>query len=171
MVKAPNTFKQQRNKEISNNKDTGLPLWALLFQTRDIIAKARNLELNQYNLTGVQFTILFILINEDKPLSVAEIASLNMREPSAVLNLVSRMERMGLVKKTNTSSKGKLKIVVTEEGVSLYNSLTQLSLDMIFNALNEDEKRQLTSILRKLRVRGRELLGIDYKPPFLRTAL
>lgn len=162
--------KEELSKDMSKDADFHLHLWALLFHTHDIIAKARDLELNQYKLSGVQFTVLFILNNENKPLTIAQIASLNMREPSAVLSLIKRMEKLGLVKKFVDQGEDKFKVTLTDKGRKLYNEASRLSLDMIFTSLSTEEKQQLNLCLRKLRVKGRELLGIDYKPPFLRGA-
>jgi hypothetical protein len=38
---------------------------------------------------------------------------------------------------------------------------------MIFSVLSEEEKELCNSILKKLLQKAKNLLGIDYKPPFL----
>ena len=157
----------QKKKTVLPLDNPNLKLWVLLDQTRDIISKARELELVQYKLSRVQAAVLFILLIENRGLTINEISNWNVREPNSVLSLVNRMEKIGLVKKIRDAEDDKIKIVATEKGRKLYTGASRLSIEMIFSILSKEEKKQLNSSLRKLRSKARELLGIDYKPPFL----
>ena len=57
-------------------------LWILLDQTRDVISRARELELNTFHLTRVHATVLHILIREKKGMTISEIARLQMKSPA-----------------------------------------------------------------------------------------
>ncbi len=168
----------RRGDEASHNKNTrkrslydipsvNMGLWVLLDQTRDLVAKARELELRHYNLTRAQAAVLYILLFENKGLTIAEISNWNMREPNSVLSLVNRMEKTGLIQKSSTPHGNKILISVTEAGRKLYNNLSRQSMEMIFSSLSEEEKQQLKSLLVKVRAKSRELLGMDFRPPFL----
>lgn len=159
--------KNQKKKVVSPLDDPNMNLWVLLDQTRDIVSKARGLELDQYKLSRVQASVLFILLSEDRGMTIAEISNWNVREPNSVLSLVNRMEKLGLVKKIRGTGDDKVKIVLTEKGRKSYTNASRLSIEMIFSVLSEEERQQLNSCLKKLRGKGRELLGIDFKPPFL----
>jgi DNA-binding MarR family transcriptional regulator len=159
--------KKRKGKILSPLDDPNLNLWVLLDQTRDVISKARELELDHYKLSRVQVAVLFILLMENRGMTIGEICNLNVREPNSVLSLVNRMEKIGLVKKVRNAGDDKIRIVITEKGQKSYTSASRLSIEMIFSALTDEEKQQLNSSLRKLRSKARELLGIDYKPPFL----
>ncbi len=159
--------KNQKKKILPPLDDPDLMLWVLLDQTRDVVSKARDLELDQYKLSRVHTTVLFPLLSEDKGLTIAEISNRSLRELNSVLSLVNRIEKVGLVKKVRSVDSDKVKIVLTEKGRKLYTNATRLSIEMIFSVLSEEDKQQLSASLQKLKSKGRELLGVDYKPPFL----
>ena len=50
----------------------------------------------------------------------------------------------------------------------MVNKVTHESMDVIVSALTERERQKLRSYLIKLREKGREVLGLDLKPPILR---
>jgi DNA-binding MarR family transcriptional regulator len=160
---------KQRTKQVSPGDDPNMTLWVLLDQSRDLVAKARDLELNHFDLTMAQAANLFILLNNNKGrgLTIKEISNWNGREPNSVLNLINRMERNGLVKKSRDPGEAKAIISITEKGRELYSNATRLSIEMIFSVLSEIDKEQLQSCLKKIRAKSRELLGMDFRPPFL----
>lgn len=158
---------KQEDELIPVHYDNDMNLWVLLDLTRDVISRARELELNHFKLTRMQAAMLFITQSREKGMTLPEISNWNLREPNSVLTLVNRMEKLGLVEKSRDSEEGKIRVFATEKGKKLYSSTTRQSIKMIFSALSPEEKRQLQSILKKLRDKGRQLLGIDYKPPFL----
>ena len=162
------TSKRQEKNSISPPGDPNFQLWVLLDQTRDLVAKSREYELKRYKLSRVQASVLYILLRENRGITIAEIANWNIREPHSVLSLINRMEKIGLVKKVRDEDDDKVKITLTDKGREVYLSAPKLSMQMIFSALSEKEKKQLKSILEKVRVHTRELLGIDYSPPFWR---
>ena len=169
MQKPKRINKKQNGKIVSPLDDPDLVLWVLLDQTRDVLSKARELELDQYKLSRVQAMVLFTLFNENRDLTIPEMSNAIVRELNSVLSLVNRMEKVGLVKKVRSTSKDKVKIALTEKGRTLYTNTTWLSIKMIFSVLSEEEKQQLYSCLKKVRSKARELLGLGYKPPFCRN--
>lgn len=169
MIKKVNNIAKQPKKQryLFDIPSLNMSLWVLLDQTGDLVAKARELELRHFKLTRAQAAILYILIFEDKGLTISEISNWNMREPNSVLSLVNRMEGRGLLKKTRAPGRDKIVINITEAGSKLYKALTRQSIEMIFSALTEEEKQQFKTCLFKVRGKSRELLGMDFKPPFL----
>lgn len=162
-----NNYSVKLDSSTALQGDDNMNLWILIDQTRDVIAKARELELNHFKLTRVQASILYILIREGRGLTISEIANWNLKELHSVLGLINRMEKTGLIEKQKDKDNGKIMVVITEYGYHKYLSSTRRSIDMLFSILDDIEKKELLSILKKLRYKGRELLGIDYKPPFL----
>jgi DNA-binding MarR family transcriptional regulator len=155
--------KSEDNLEYFN--DSNFEIWIELIQTGDVLTKAREMELNQFQLTKAQAEIIHRLLHKNKGLTIAEISRWNGKEFTSVLNLVNRMEKNGLIEKSRVDNK--TSILVTEKGEYLYTHSTRKSIDMIFSVLSEEEKQQLKSCVQKLRHRGRELLGMNFKPPFL----
>jgi DNA-binding MarR family transcriptional regulator len=147
--------------------DPNMNLWILLDQTRDVVAKCREVELNQFQLTRVQAAVLYILIKENRGMTIAEISNWNLRELHSVLSLINRMAKIGFIRKIRNRESGKINVVITEAGVNAYINSTRRSIEMIFSSIEPEEKEQLESILKKIRAKGRELLGIGFKPAFL----
>jgi DNA-binding MarR family transcriptional regulator len=78
------------------------------------------------------------------------------------------MEKKELVKKTKKDGDLKTYITLTEKGSKLYHQgVTERSIHLIFEKLSREEKKQLKDLLRKVRDTTRDLLGMNYKPPFL----
>ncbi len=149
--------------KIENVKD----LWVHLDQVTTLVRKARALEITHFNLSPPEAEILYILSHENRDLTFSEIARWNYRELNSVLIRVNKMEKKGLVKKSRIRGTRKTTVRITEKGLEMYNAVATQSVQMIFEATTEEERKQLKSILRKLESRTRELLGMGFKPPFL----
>lgn len=169
MKKIKRSSNKHRTKIMLPGDDPNMTLWVLFDQSRDLVAKARELELNHFDLTIAQAANLFILLNNNngRGLTINEISNWNGREPNSVLNLVNRMEKNGLIKKSRNPGQTKAIISITDKGRELYSNATRLSIEMIFSVLSEVDKEQLQSCLKKIRAKSRELLGMDFRPPFL----
>jgi DNA-binding MarR family transcriptional regulator len=157
----------RKRRQLFDVSNINMSLWVLLDQARDLVAKVRELELRHFKLTRAQASTLYILLFENKGLTIGDISNWNMREPNSVLSLVNRMEKIDLVKKTRSPEKDKIIINITDKGRKLYTGLTRQSIEMIFSALSNGERQQLKRCLIKVRAKSRELLGMDFKPPFL----
>lgn len=117
-------------------------LWVLLHQARDVIYKAKEKELRQYGLSPIKAAVLFVIKAIGDKATPAEIARWVFREPNSITELINRMAGKGLVRKTRDPDKKNLvRVTLTEKG-------------------------QLRSLLEKLRNRGCEELGVDYRVPF-----
>jgi DNA-binding MarR family transcriptional regulator len=146
--------------------DFNYQLWVVFDQAGDVVSKAREMELNQCGLTKAQAVILHRFLNSKKGFTLAEITKWSAKESSSVLNLINRMQKNGLVEKTKINKK--TTIHITQRGRDLFINATRDSIDMIFSGLAEDEKQQLLTSVEKIRNKARQLLGIDFKPAFLK---
>jgi len=109
-----------------------------------------------------------MLSREDKPVTLDELANWTLKEFNSVSTLINRMEKKGLVKKTKTNGDLKTYVTLTEKGSEVYHrQVTERSIHLIFEKLTAKEREQLESILKKVRNTTRDLLGMDYRPPFL----
>ena len=108
-----------------------------------------------------------MLMKHNKGVTLAEISRWIMRELHSVSSLINRMDKLGLVKKTKGPEANKISVILTDKGRKLYSHTTNQSITMIFSTLSPEEKKQFQSHLKKLRIKARDLLGMDYKPPFL----
>ncbi|MCR4393532.1 MAG: winged helix DNA-binding protein [Dehalococcoidales bacterium] len=153
---------------IQKKNDPDINLYILLDQVSSIITSAVELELRHLRLTQPQVRILTMLSREDKPATIDELAKWTFKEFNSVSTLINRMEKKGLVKKTKQPDDPKTYVSLTEKGSNLYHhQVTERSIHLIFGKLTEEEKNHLESTLKKLRDITRDLLGLDFRPPFL----
>ena len=143
-------------------------LYILLDQTDGIVTHAVELELKHLRLTQPQVRVLAILSRENRAVTLDELATWTLKEFNSVSTLINRMEKNGLVNKTKNNGDLKSYITLTEKGSVLYlQKVTERSIHLIFERLTSKEKTQLNAILTKVRDTTRDLLGLDFKPPFM----
>ena len=165
MKKPSNSFEDI--KAVKKN-DPDINLYILLDQTSSIITNAVELELKHLRLTQPQARVLTMLSRQGRPATIDELANWTLKEFNSVSTLINRMEKKGLVKKSKQSGDLKTYISLTEKGSELYHKkVTERSIHLTFEKLTSQEKIQLESILKKLRDTTRDLLGMDFRPPFL----
>jgi len=162
------TEKQTSIPSKLNNPD--INICALMDQTNDIIYRAVELEIEPHKVTLSQAKVLYILAKNrgEEGVTLADLSKWMFREPNSISSLMTRMERAGLVNKRRDSEENRIYVSITEKGYDLLmNKLTEHSMTVVMSALTPAEKQKLKLYLRKLRTKGRQILGIDLKPPFL----
>jgi DNA-binding MarR family transcriptional regulator len=156
------------NIRTTKKNDPEVNLYILLDQTDSIVTNAVELEIKHLKMTQPQVRVLTMLSREAKPVTLDELANWTLKEFNSVSTLINRMEKKGLVKKTKTNGDLKTYVTLTEKGSELYHKqVTERSIHLIFEKLTAKEREQLESILKKVRNTTRDLLGMDYRPPFL----
>jgi DNA-binding MarR family transcriptional regulator len=149
-------------------EDPKIAAYGLLDNTRELIFKAVEMELAQYQISAPQIKVLDTLDRSDGELTLGELSELTVKELNSVSALVTRMVKKGLVKKIKKSGDGKIYVLITDSGKDVFeNTVTEKSIHLIFEALSDSEIAQLRTLLGKLHTKTRTLLGLDYKPPFL----
>jgi DNA-binding MarR family transcriptional regulator len=142
-------------------------LFVLFDQTRDILIHAVELELKQSKMNYPQARILFMLTRDKNGMTQVEMAKWLGRNLNSVSTLINKMVKKGLVKKNRNKKDGKIYVVATDKGEEYWNQVPEQALRLAFSSLTEEEKEQMHGVLRKLRSEVRNLLGLDYKPPFM----
>jgi DNA-binding MarR family transcriptional regulator len=156
------------NIRMSKKNDPGINLYILLDQTNSIVTNAVELELKRLQMTQPQVKVLTMLSREDRPVTLDELANWTLKEYNSVSTLINRMEKKGLVEKIKKAGELKTYVVLTEKGNVLYHKqVTERSIHLIFEKLTTTEQQQLYYLLKKARDTTRDLLGLDYRPPFL----
>jgi DNA-binding MarR family transcriptional regulator len=157
-----------KNIRTSKRKDQDINLYILLDQTDSIITNAIELEIKHLRITQPQVRVLTMLSREDRPVTIDELANWTLKEFNSVSTLINRMEKKGLIKKVKKAGELKTYVILTEKGSNLYHKqVTERSIHLIFDKLTSEEKQQLDLILKCLRDTTRDLMGLDYRPPFL----
>jgi DNA-binding MarR family transcriptional regulator len=148
--------------------DSDFDMWVLMDNAHFAVARARFLEIAQYELTKEQAQVLYVLQNSGGSATQAQIADFTMRQHHSVSTLVNRMSKDGLVEKEKYPNGKGFRINITKKGSEKYQKVTKDSVKMIFSSLSPDERQQLARHLKQLYKTARKLLGLDYKPPFLK---
>ena len=142
--------------------------WVLIARTRDAILKNRVKELNKYNLSDRQSTILMVLDALDEDSTPAEISRWVFREQHSISNFLKRMERNGLIRRVkDLDRKNMIRVTITEKGrEAVHHTRKMESIQKIMSSLTKEEHQQLRAILEKLWDKALGELGIDKRPVF-----
>lgn len=151
-----------------SSTDKDWELWILLVQVRDAIGAARRKELLSYDIAPAQSAGLFAIQAIGEKATPAEAGRWLFRQSHSVSDLVSRMERTGLVRKVkDLERKNMVRLVLTEKGRKAYHQAAKRkSIHRIMSSLSPEEHQQLRSFLQTLRDKALVELGIMRKMPF-----
>lgn len=144
-------------------------LWLLLFQVRNAIFKARERELSQYGLRPGRAGVLHFMHVTGNKGGPADISRWLLREHHSVSELVDRMAKEGLVKKSKDviNKKNRIRVEMTEKGrQAYYLSIKRNVIHEVMSCLSEEERHQLGSCLKKLRSKAVKVLGMEHEPLF-----
>lgn len=125
----------------------------LLF-THSWVSERTRLIFEKGDLTPQQYNILRILRGAKQPLSTLQIRQRMIDKMSDTSRIVDRLIAKNLVKKTVClKDKRLVDVIITEEGLSLLNTLEQFEQEMdgIMGNLNDQEIKSLNQLLDKLR--------------------
>jgi len=144
---------EEKTMQDLSNVDEDYRLWVLLHQAKDTIFAAREVELRPYGTSPMHAAVLFIMQAIGSEVTPAKIAKWLLRSPNTVSDLLDRMERAGLVRKTRDSArKNVIRVTITDKGRQAHNDSMKLeSVHRIMSCLSKEERQQLWSILQKLR--------------------
>ncbi|MFH1925918.1 MAG: MarR family transcriptional regulator [Chloroflexota bacterium] len=153
-------------KDFTEDKD--YELWMLLAQAREAMYKARQKELRRYNLSPRQSAVLFIIRAIGDKVTPAEISRRLLRESHSVSEIISRMEKQGLLKKVrDLDRKNLVRIELTEKGSEAYSqAIKRDSIHKIMSALSDEERRQFSTMLKTIRDRALKESGKELRTPF-----
>jgi len=148
--------------------DREINLYILLDQVDSIVTNAVDLEIKHLRVTQPQVRILTMLSRQNKPVTLDDLANWTLKEFNSVSTLINRMEKKGLVKKTKKNGDLRTYVILAEKGSNLYHhNVTERSIHLIFDRLSKEEMKQFEDLLLKVRDITRDLLGLNYKPPFM----
>ena len=139
-------------------------LWALLDQATTAMSRVADNELSQAGITMIQGAVLYFVKNAKEPVIPAHISRWLFREPHTVSQLLMRMEKQGLVKRTkDLDKKNQLRITLTEKGEKAYQKQTETrGIGKILSVLTPEECNKLGASLKKLRDEAVKVL--DFRP-------
>jgi DNA-binding MarR family transcriptional regulator len=131
------------------HSDEEYKLWVLFLRVRDMAFKARQRELSRHNISPRQSAILFAIKDAGRNATPGEIARRSFREPHSVSEILSRMEKDGLIKKNKVQGGGnRVTVTLTKKGQNAFRlSAKRDSIHRMISALSKEERRQLKASL------------------------
>jgi MarR family transcriptional regulator, organic hydroperoxide resistance regulator len=144
-------------------EDKDYNLWILLTRARNLVFRARELELQRYGLTPEQAIILHIIHNSKEKLTPADVARLIFRRPHTVSAMLDRMEEKGFINKaTDSNRKNMIRIEMTEKGDEAYGLTTKRGpIHRIMGTLEKEERDRLSQSLDNIITKTSDELGIN----------
>lgn len=136
-------------------------LWWLLCVAKDEMNRARQRELQRYRTTIMQSTVLSAIKAIGKKVTPTDISQRLVRKPHSVSELLSRMEKEGLLRRVkDLENKSQVRVTLTEKGnKTYYQSKKRESIHEIMSCLSDEEREQLGSYLLKLREKAHTVEG------------
>ena len=128
-------------------------LWALLSQASNAMSRVADSELSQVGISMMQAAVLVFVKNSKEPVIPAHISRWLFREPHTVSQLLMRMEKQGLVKRTkDLDRKNQVRITLTEMGEKAFQQQSEMrGIGRILSTLTPEECGKLGASLKKLR--------------------
>ena len=144
-------------------------LFLLLRQTYTLIYQAIEADLRESGCVPyTQASVLFVLKTIGEPATPTEISRWLLREKHTVSELLSRMEKQGLVSKTkDLKRKNLVRVTLTDKGEEslCHGMMEERAIRKIMSCLSNEEQDSLRGHLEKLRSKALEEPKIRYRLP------
>jgi DNA-binding MarR family transcriptional regulator len=138
----------------SSDKDTDLTLSHLIGLARQEIFRARKEELDPFDITPMEASVLSIIVKYGNNATIKLISRLTSRESHTISEQLTRMERKGLITKNKHSPTSILKrFKITNKGriaIDFVNKTESIQLHRIISVLSKEERQQMILMLEKL---------------------
>lgn len=138
-----------------------LHVWGRITRINDLFLKRLNRVFSQHNINYTEFQTLASLIVTGPPYEAKpnEMSRHNLLTSGGMTNVLTRMEKKGLVaRRRDNSDKRSVIVSVTDEGLTVFNAVVGRVNDVehaLLASISKKERTSVTGVLRKI------LLAID----------
>jgi DNA-binding MarR family transcriptional regulator len=154
----------EKQEETSYN-DYGL--WRLLDHTRFMISRMRSLELDLSGLTPEQASLLDILSQSERPISISQIMAITQRKHHSISVQIQRMSKQNLVTLVrNPQNSRRYEVAITKRGKALLDEVARDAIPQVFSCLPLKAKKELRAYLSDLLEKAYRLQQIEHQDPF-----
>ena len=138
-------------------------LWDTLHQCHFLIAKNREHELSEYNLSISQASILQQIKHSQKPMTISRLSRNIFRERHSISEIINRMVNSGLlIKEKNEGNLNQIVIKLTDQGEKAYEfSMRMDTIHENLSILSDEERECLGKLLTALRDKALDVMW-DY---------
>lgn len=149
----------------ANIDETDFRLWRYMDHTRYMIFRSREKELAQVGLTPEQAYVLDILDAAGGATTINHIAQATQRQHNSISTLMTRMAKLGLIRKTRTRRDKRIyRIALTSKGRSIFTTIPRSSVTQALSCLSAEEKTRMVEYLDRLLSHAYESTGQSYGP-------
>ena len=139
----------------SKSGNTVLRLWLLLHRVRDALVRCEDSIFSEYGITLEQFTVLGQTKIRGGSMRIIDLARALESAPNSVSNLVDRMVKAGLVRRTRGKiDRREVRVSLTSKGENVISLATPAGWEFIqeiLSSIPDAEKRALVSRLETLK--------------------
>jgi len=161
----PKRYTKQINDEFFS-------LWVLIAQTKDALLATREREYYQYHVKNERRAVIFSINALGGKATAVEIARFLFRKLNSVSEMLTRMEKQGLIVKVKSNGRSKVVVKLTEKGYETYKQSFNNTVDKrVLSILSKKQRENLASYLLTIRNEAARELGIQsfslvYSPDF-----
>lgn len=129
-------------------------IWKLVRHVSHLMARARQKELDGYDVTPIQAGVLICIKSFDEPVSLSMISRWILREQNSVSQLLDRMEKQGLIAKAEDQQRRNVvRVTITAKGEAVYRQSKDVKfLSKILLKFSPEELENFWKCLEKMRV-------------------
>lgn len=154
--------------------DENFSLWALYHNTSDALMEVRSKEMERFGLTHIEHRLLLaipiIRNSTGRRVTASDLSRWLFRKQSSISELLTRMEKKGLVKRESHPTNKKVRLIqLTKKGKSLREKGYKEGMSIVkksISSLSEEEQQQLWVIAGKLRKAAFKELELPDRRPF-----
>jgi DNA-binding MarR family transcriptional regulator len=146
--------------EGSTSRDEYLSLWLLMATVRDHMMRLRQKELWVQGITPQQSHVLHAINIFGEDVTLKQISKSLFRKVHTVSSQITRMEKLGLLKKIRISPRtNQIRFEITEKGMKAYEfSNKREAMYRLMSVLSEEERQTLVIYMNKLLDKSKEIL-------------
>ena len=152
MAKGFHREEQTKYKEYAPFMNSSYNMYVHIHMTQKALLNARYSEVKAFGITIMELALLTILKGHSGEPTPAQIARLIMRRRSTVSGLLNRMERNGLIKRSEYKNNKRLrKVTLTNKGKEVLEQAWEVdNINDIIGSISDDEFRRLWALLEKV---------------------
>jgi len=152
-----------KNDHFVSDGDSDHELYIQFSRARYLTFRAREKELQRYQLTPEQAQVLTVVHAMNGKATPAELSRILLRQPHSVSALINRMQSKGLVKKVkDLERRNMIRVLLTPKGKQAYELTCKRGpIHRILGSLAEEERERFQQCLDKIMEKARDELGLD----------
>ncbi len=149
------------DSDTKSNTDEFFILWLLIAQVKDALSKARHKDLQRFNINEGRRAILWNIQNDGGASTPVNIARQLFKQLNSVSEMLRRMEKEGLVTRSERAGKSSIVVRLTKKGKEVFNQSRHNEMDKrVLSILPKKRRERLASDLWAIRNQALRELGI-----------